>query len=527
MVKKIILSLMFMFQFFALSFAAGERYIIFFAESSDVSDSVADKILHAKRFCLTVPVVSGSSVPANLEELVSCGKIEPSLLFEPEPVFPIFATIYSASGKKADRQGFNDFVENSVSSFEDAANKEKFGVFLNSGDVSHNILYYFAGLNIPWINIDNTEEKFKGVYNIDGITTFSLYKNFPSSQKDVMKWLEARKENIIPVLLTKKHLSNAEFMGYVIDLFDRSRYIKPAVPLFVFAAERDSIAEKKAVSFEQVSVRPAVMTKLYSAVSVISDYKNSSDFLDNIYRNAQSELVYLCSYNLLKGVSSNKIASQRMFDAAYGNIFRLLGSEAPSDKDLTKKNGSPRGNLYTGTEEVFQSEVNALPAGVSIDNDGIIKNLTVLSKDGAISFSIAFESGQWDEKIDFIDIYIDMNNLEGAGSTGMLGEINGFLTPDSAWEYAMRVSKEKVVLYRYSADSAVFLAELEKSGESFSILQKYIRGNPLNWGYQAVAVAKTSEDKTKIADFLNQSSLSRESFLSVKPFQIPAVRLKK
>ena len=445
--RKMLLLFIAVLFFAALPSAADGRHIVFFAESSDIPEAVADRILSSKRFCMAISVVAGSSIPAAIEELVSLGRLEPSLVFEPEPVFPILATVYSSSEKKSDRQGFNDFVTGGISAFETSANREKFGVFLNSGNVSHNILYYFAGLNLSWVNIGNMEGSFKGVYKIDGITTFSMYKNFPTAQKDIMKWLEARKETVIPVLLTKKHLRNVDFMKSLIDTFDRSQHIKPAVPLYVSLVKHDMIAEKDAVSFELLSVRPTVMTKLYSAVSFINAYRNSNDFLEYSYKNAQSELVYLCSYDLLKGVSANKTASQRMFDAAFSNIYRLLGAEAPSDKELyAKKPDIAGGDLYAGTEEVIHTEVTAINGGVSVENDGIVKNLTVVSNEGGINIGLSFESGQWDEKIAYVDIYIDMNNLEGAGSTAMLSGINGFLTPDSAWEYALRVSKDTVLL---------------------------------------------------------------------------------
>lgn len=526
--KKIIVSLMLILQFACFASASGERFIVFFAETADFPEKVSDKILFSNRFCMAVPLPSGSTVPAVLEELVSKGRIEPSLVFEPEPVFPILATVYSSSDKKSDRQGFNDFVSGGINEFSDGVNKERFGVFLHSGAVSNNILYYFAGLKLPWVNIDNMEESFKGAYQIDGITTFSLYKKFPSAQKDVMKWLSARTEAVIPVLLTKKHLQNTEFMEYLIDLFDKSKYIKPALPLYVTSLKQDMIDEKKAVEFEQISVRPTIMTKLYSAVSFINEYKSSSDFLEYSYKNAQSELIYLCGYDLLKGVSANKVASQRMFDAAYNNIFRLLGAEAPSDKELFSKKPDISGSsLYTGTEEVLHTGVVSVDGGVSIDNDGIISNLTVLLKDGSVNMNLSFEQGGWNDKIAYVDIYIDMNNFEGAGSTAMLPGTNGYLTPDSAWEYALRVSKDKVLLYRHAADSVTFLTEIQSSGLSFSIIQKYIRGNPANWGYQAVSVSENEEGQSKIEDFFVQSAQNRAVFLSIKPFQIAAVRLKK
>ena len=525
--KKILITLFITLVFVSASFASGERYIVFFAESADIAPSVLNKIIHSKRFCMSVPLNASSQLSPDMEELVSCGKVELSLFFEPEPVFPILASVYSAGSKKNVKQsGFGDYVTGNISGFGEVFNKEQFGIFLMSGEVSHNILYYFAGLNLPWINMDNTEEKLKGAYTVDGIPAFALYKNFPNAKKDVMKWLESRKESVIPVLLTKRHLNNADLMNYVVDLFDGSKYIKPAVPLYITKIRGDSISEKNSVGFEQIQVKNNVMSKLYTAVSHINDYRNTPDFNEHFFKNAQSELVYLCSYDLLKGVYSEKVASNRMFDAAYNNIFRLLGATVPSEKDLTKT--AVKRDLYvsSGENEVFQTEVQPVSGGVEITNDGIIKALSVISKEGATVFSLSFESGQWDEKISFIDIYIDMNNLDGAGTTSMLPEIKGFLTPESGWEYALRISVGKALIYRHSAEGEVLLAELTPSNASVSIPQKYIRGNPVNWGYQAIAVSVDGE-KRNIKDFFNQSSQDKSSLLSVRPFQIPAVRLKR
>lgn len=524
--KKILLSLVMTVFFISVSFASGERYIVFFAETSEIAPAVLDKIIHSKRFCMTVPMTAGSRLSAELEELVSYGKIELSLFFDPEPVFPVLASVYSSGGKKSVRQsGFGDYVKGNTDGFEESFNKEQFGIFLRSGEVSHNILYYFAGLDLPWINMDNTEEKLKGVYGIDGIPAFSLYKNFPTAKKDVMKWLESKKARVIPVLLTKRHLNNTELMSYIVDLFDGSRYIKPAVPLYITKIKKDAIVEKKTAAFEQVQVKNNVMTKLYTAVSYISDYKDSPDYNEHFFQNAQSELVYLCSYDLLKGLYADKVASRRMFDAAYNNIFRLVGADAPSDKDLTKT--AVKSDPYAVQEdEVMHTDVQAVSGGVHITNDGKIKTLSVILKEGATGCAVSFESGQWDEKISYVDIYIDMNNLDGAGSTSMLPEVKGFLTPDSGWEYAVRMSPGKALLYRHSAEGSVFLTELPSANGSVSIPNKYIRGNPVNWGYQAIAVAQDGE-KNIIKDFLNQSSQSKSSLLSVRPFQIPAVRLKR
>ncbi|MCL2390911.1 MAG: hypothetical protein FWD54_05445 [Endomicrobia bacterium] len=525
---KKILTLLFLLLFAGLSFGEGERYILFFAESSDISQNVIDRILSSRRFCISVPVNPSEKLPENLEELAFWGKVEPALSFDPEPVLPVLATVYSNGiSKSGKNSAFGDYIVNNISSFEENINREQFGIFLNSGVVSHNLLYYFSGLSLPWINVSNAQPKFNGVYNIYGINSFSLHTDFPSDVKKVMKWLESKKnQSVIPVLLSKKHLNNYELISYLADMFDKSKYIKPAVPIFITTLKKDLIAVNNSVSFEQISVKSGIMSKLYAAASLINDYKDSKKFTDYSYKGAQSELVYLCSSDLLKGVAQNKLTSVRMFDAAYSNISRLLGlQESLSDKEkvIQTQQSAEKSGLYSASDETFRTNVTEIPDGISITNSGILSEADIISKDGSIKVSMVFGDDAWNAKTEYVDMYIDMNNIEGAGSTSMLSGTKGFLTPDSGWEYALRIFPDKAMLYRHTNDGPSLIAEIPVNDSSFLISQKYIRGNPVNWGFQFISVSRSKE----IIDFLNQTSQSDASILAIKPFQIHAVRLKK
>jgi hypothetical protein len=521
--KKIFLPVLFLTFFCPGAFCApAERYVMFFAESADMPKAVAQKIFASNRFCLTAPFDRREQMSPEIEELVSLGKIEPSLALEPEPVLSLLASIYSAGAKG--QRGFSDYIDDNFESFEAYSGRRSFGMFLSSSRVSHNILYYFAQKNLSWINVDNASEKIYGAYSVDGVTSFFLYKNFPYARKDVMKWLEARKENFIPVLLTKKHLANAELMSYVIDLFDKSAYIKPASPMFVSAERKNLIEENRTLQFESVQVKASVINKLCGAASFVNDYKNSGNFNGLFYSNALNELVYLCNYKLLRGLAANKAESERMFDAAYANIFRLLGAKAPSDAELKASSGDRAQNAEE--ENAPHASIAASGEnGASITCDGIISGAEIYVKDNSTFVKIVFENGLWNDKAGYIDVYIDMNNFENAGSTAMLAGLKGFLAPDSAWEYALRITESRAFLYRHSAsEKPVLAAEFPVVGCEVSIPQKLMRGNPVNWGYQIITVSK-KEDGDKIIDFLNPSSQPKSDLLNQKPFQVAAVRL--
>ncbi|MDR3256213.1 MAG: hypothetical protein LBT18_00920 [Endomicrobium sp.] len=507
----------------SVAFGDGSRYIVFFAESSVISQSTIDKMLLSKYFCVNVPINSITGVPKNLEELVSYGKIEPAVSFNPETVLPVLAML---SGIKSKKRGvFEEYISTNLADFANNTNREEFGIFLNHAEISHNILYYFTGLNLSWINADNAEGNIPGAYYIDGITVFSLYKDFPYNQEDIMNWLKTKRENIMPVLLTKKHLQNSKFMEYLINLFNNSN-IKPATPSYISEVKKDLLQHKN-IYFKQIVLDAVVMEKLYCVANLINNYADFNNFKEYAYNNARSELVYLCSWDLLSAVSADETYGKRMFDVAYGNIHRLLNSA----KETKSKNLN--NFIYEAKRErkdipvlSGQTIVESIINGVAIYNKGLLNLIKIVSQDGGIKLSFSFEDGKWNESVSFVDLYIDLNNINGTGSTSLLAGINGFFTTESGWEYALRIYKDKAVLYKYSSDWASIVSNLPVNDNSVLISQKYIRGNPVNWGYQSIAVCDVDGKKT-IIDFLNQSIKTKAEILSIKPFQFSTVRLRK
>jgi hypothetical protein len=456
-----------------------------------------------------------------LEELISYGKIEPSLSFNPEPVLPILATLSNLNFKKFKKNGiFEQYVLSNLSNYEKNINRTDSGIFLNFAALSHDVICYFVNLGIPWVNVDNFEEDVYGAYNIDGITVFSLYKNFPYNQTDVIKWFEAKERQfIIPIMLKKRHLQNIKFMEYLVNIFDNSIYTKPATPIYISKFLKEDLSAPENIFFKQFEIEPLIKEKLCTVSGLINNYSYStdSDLKKYAHINAKTELVYLCSYDLLKDVNSSKASAKRMFDVACKNIYRLLGSVESEMKN----------NSNISVSDVKNSNlpdiIKVISNGVSISNKGLLNFVQVVSKEGSIKISFSFVNGKWDDNISFIDFYIDLNHIDGAGSTSLLRGIDGYLTPDSGWEYSLRIYKNKAVLYKYSSDGASVVSNLIVYKDSVSIPHKYIRGNPANWGFQAIVISDENGQKN-IIDFLNQSNETKEHILSIKPFQVSAVR---
>ncbi|MDR0723920.1 MAG: hypothetical protein LBF23_01905 [Endomicrobium sp.] len=504
--------------FYCISFCQDCRYIVFFADTADISDSLVNKIVLSNRFCMAVPITAKGEIPDNLQEVIASGKLETALSLNPEPVLPIFAelTTTSNSSKKMDSSMlFEKYISDSFTNFEQNVNNS-FGLFLNFAELSNEVLYYFANLGFAWVNIDNLKGDIFGAYKVDGITIFSLYKDFPTNQKNVMKWLSKKNQNIIPVLLTKKHLQDAKFMDYLISLFDNSKYIKPSVPTYVSEFCEISKLETNQI-FQYWQVGANLKIKLCSAKNLINAYVNASNFNEHAYVNAQNELIYLLSYDILKNYLYSR-NSARKFDAAYDNIYRLLGATYKSgDNNILEENNKKNKHVFKG-----QTQVESILNGVLIKNEGFLRNIRVLSKDENIEIKFTFDSLTWD-KISFLDFYIDLNNIEGSGSVSFIYGLSGFFTNGSGWEYALRVYTDKAVLYKYSSNGASSVINLNVKNNVVYIPQKYIRGNPSRWGYQAVMVEE-KDGKKNIVDFLNQSTKSKESIISASPFEVSMVR---
>lgn len=98
--------------------------------------------------------------------------------------------------------------------------------------------------------------------------------------------------------------------------------------------------------------------------------------------------------------------------------------------------------------------------------------------------------------LQIIDVYIDLNNMIGAGSMQLLPGRNAYTRGEDAWEYAISVDGWQQTMYKIdSAGRPVKLAELEVNVNStrgevtIYVPRSIIRGDPRNWGYLAMVLA--------------------------------------
>ncbi|MDR0822334.1 MAG: hypothetical protein LBN20_00945, partial [Endomicrobium sp.] len=521
--KKALIFLLFLlvFGFSPANAQSKYRYIVFFAQSLNIPQSVINRIMASNYFSLTIPIDSAEIIPNNIAELIASGKGEPALSFKPEPLFPLVSSVYGPAGYTPDRQDIlSDYFKNNISEFKSKMNMDNFGLFLKSGEVSNDLLLFFNQNKFIWANASNTADNIYGAYKINGMNTFAVYKNLPNNSGDIMKWLEARKESIIPVILTERQLNDIVFMTSLINIFEKSQYIKPAIPLYINNVEKEKFVVKNNVSFSNPQFNSNIMDKLNSAADVIHKYKSMKGYSQTSYKNAQSEFLILSNYQLLYGVESKNPENLRAFSAIHDNVLKFVGISMLTDAemDTMKKNISVYENK--GEDSEISADIVRINGGISIANNELIKNISVISANSNIQISIKFNTESWDSAISFIDVYIDMNNIDGLGSIVMLKGVKGFLDSANGWEYAVRIYRNRALLYRDSQNGQVLLGEFAVQNNTVRI-NRFIRGNPANWAIQAIAV-DSSGTNNAVIDFLGSSKgKSKKDILLSVPLEIP------
>jgi hypothetical protein len=185
---------------------------------------------------------------------------------------------------------------------------------------------------------------------------------------------------------------------------------------------------------------------------------------------------------------------------------------------------SKKANLYA-QDAPLTADISAVSNGISVASVDIIKGLNISAEGNSIRISIRFASDRWDDNVSFVDVYIDMNSIDGLGSTSMLKGIKGFLESENGWEYAVRIYSNRALLYRDSPDGQFLLAEFPVNNAAVNI-NRFIKGNPQNWAVQAIAV-KTNANINEPIDFLGKSVRPKKDILANQPFELPALKLKK
>lgn len=154
------------------------------------------------------------------------------------------------------------------------------------------------------------------------------------------------------------------------------------------------------------------------------------------------------------------------------------------------------------SKAALPKDLPELPAGVTAQHLWTPKSLQVGWSQESVDFTFRLErlAALPDAPHGFgeamIELYIDLNQLAGRGSTALLPERRGFLQSEDAWEFALVLNGFRCGLYQSAPGQAPSLAEaleprvdLEAGTIRVSVPRAKMRGNPAAWGYLFLTLA--------------------------------------
>jgi len=246
-----------------------------------------------------------------------------------------------------------------------------------------------------------------------------------------------------------------------------------------------------------------ILVKIGLSAQEVDSQENSP-----LYADIYDEFLNMCSAKIVKGIIKNDSKSLMLFDISYSNIFKLSGKEVPV---IDIQNIQPADTVQT------LSDIQKTYGFVKIEDGYIIKNssrtigsFAVKKTDKSVDFIIKTD----DSFYDTFDIYIDMNGISDTGCNKTLKGIEVFFASENYWEYAIRISNNKVSIYRFYVDSLTLVKNISKTLDKISVPNDILRGNPYNWSYQVVA---TKENK--IVDLLADDR-EKEKIMNTYPLQL-------
>jgi hypothetical protein len=249
----------------------------------------------------------------------------------------------------------------------------------------------------------------------------------------------------------------------------------------------------------------------------------------------------------MQTMRGNRQELEQEFQAGLFNVYRLMGKSPPIDMREGEASSDDAyissaaaqspfgqslvGQLSDGQYHVECSSYNFIYYNPpKIDGGHAIKRFSVQINDDSIVYSVALASVSATSGV-YVDVYMDLNNIRGAGATMMLPPVTeGYLNPEDAWEFALQINRTNAVLYRAGRiqNSVVATFNTRRPFEVY-LPRTVMRGNPLRWGYQAALFEPSPLRKGsfQISDFLVKNEAQREKVLKNNPTYLPAARVNK
>lgn len=517
---------------FPVAYAADiqKKYIVLLADwgKDIVPREAAAAMAQYPEIRLAAAWPSAGKVPDGVRPLLQAGRVEAALALPDEPVFPlVFNTVISTA--PALSFSWPDDLWNIVVRGQDEM-KPVFpngtpGIFLRSEAFNTGLVGGLKRLGIGWTDYRDETDR-QGAFINDGFLLLAVQKEDIRDIDELKNFITQSSGPVVVASFSGKNPLPVSSMTALGEYIRQDPSLEMVTPSQLLKEHRDLLLPVETAQSD-VSLwlrRPALLYQLSIARGAVEEYKNSGQAQPRVLDALNGELYNLYRFDFLARLNTDPSPEdEQMFLVGIRNVYMLLKRPVPTELIRISDELPSAGNVSELSVNVSTSSVTFVNAS-SAERQAGITALTVAIVDDTIVYSITLATTTPPQPV--VDVYMDLNHQRGAGLAALLTGADGFMEPKDAWEYAFRLENGRVSLYRSGRFEPVPLKQFTVSKPlTVEIPRAVLRGNPLNWGYQAVLLTGGATTG-KIEDFLCQDGDLRQRLLEQKPLQLPAVREK-
>jgi hypothetical protein len=399
------------------------------------------------------------------------------------------------------------------------------GLYLRSGMFTLNLIPHLKKLGLQWTNIEDSSGTLKGAYIYRNFLLLFPQKKTVGSVQECVDSIDVAQNKMIILSYDAAHPLTAEIIAGIALGIGNNPLIKSVTPGQLLQDAKYAIPYSTSISIapdlQFWMQSPVVWQKLDTVRRAIEEYKNSGQAQLKTLGKLRDALYRLYDYELLTRLQSIPVKEEdeKQFQTGVSTIYHLLNYPQGEEPDYAQTASSAAAvSVFEVASTTSSLTITNTPSSRPAFVEQFSMTLDQYKVYYAVRVSTPAVSGS-------IDIYMDMNNQEGAGLMRLLPGLEAFMNTANAWEFALRIEKDRASLYRSGRFEPTLVATytLRKPFE-VEIPRTVLRGNPLFWGYQVVLSEKKGNARLAINDFLSQEDKSRQKMLANFPVQLNAIR---
>lgn len=505
----------------------GRKYLVLLADygKEGPGPAIVETLQKNPELRLVIPWPSTLKPSEGLKALVTARRVEAALRLEQEPVLPLIADTQISSPLEIHFSWPEDvwdvIVRSQVEANQNTVPLGK-GICLRSGMLSQSLVPGLRKLGLRWANYTDPNGG-TGICLDNSMLLLAARPAPAASAAECLAWVTSRQEPVVILTPAAGKTFSAAFLTELAAQLRQNRGVRltTADQLLREAQAKPNFAPSGSVPDPDMRAwlaSPIVWYQLDSVRRAIEDYKNSGQAKLRVLQQLRDELYGLYDYEFLLRLAQNPVPEdEKRFQTGIAAIYRTLNRPMDLVPEISTTTAADIPYSLEATTSSLHI-VNAAPA-----DSAVITDFAVTLDPDAVRYRVAFSTSAG--RPECVDVYMDLNNQEGAGITRLLPGSDALMETNDAWEFALRFENGQVSLYRSGRFEPTLVRTFAAADPYEAVIPRQVlRGNPVQWGYQAVALKKNGTGGLKIYDFISQEYAARKKILDQIPVQLPAVK---